>query len=71
MAFEAFKWILAGLSIVGVVLNIRKLRSCFYVWAATNFAWAAVDLWHGVWAQAALQVIYFALALWGILAWRK
>jgi hypothetical protein len=25
--------------------------------AATNFAWAAVDLWHGIWAQAALQAV--------------
>jgi hypothetical protein len=70
MTFEAFKWALAALSVTGVVLNVRRLRACFFVWAFTNASWAAVDLYHGVWAQAALQAVYFGLAVWGIVAWR-
>lgn len=69
--FEAFKWLIAAASIVGVVLNIRRMRSCFYVWAGTNAAWTAIDVYHGVWAQAALQAVYFGLAIWGIVAWKE
>ena len=58
MGFEAMKWSLAALSIVGVVLNIRRRRECFVVWCATNAAWTVVDVIHGVWAQAALQFVY-------------
>ncbi len=55
--FELFKWSLAGLSLFGVVLNIRKRRECFYIWSFTNLSWAAVDAWHGIYSQAALQPV--------------
>ncbi len=69
--FEAFKWTIALASVVGVVMNIRRMRACFYVWAATNAAWTVIDVYHGVWAQAALQAVYFGLAIWGIVAWKE
>lgn len=70
-AFEILKWLTAFASIVGVVLNIRRQRACFYVWAATNATWAAIDAVHGIWSQAALQVVYFGLAIWGIRSWKR
>ena len=69
--FELFKWITALASLVGVVLNIRKRRECFYVWAATNAAWTVIDAVHGIWSQAILQGLYFCLAVWGIHSWRR
>jgi len=71
MGFEVMKWTLAALSIVGVVLNIRRRRECFIVWCATNAAWTVVDVVHQVWAQAALQFVYFLLAIWGLIEWKK
>jgi nicotinamide riboside transporter PnuC len=70
MTFELFKWSLAIASLCGVVLNIRKRRECFYVWAGTNAAWTIVDAVHQIWSQAALQAVYFCLALWGAWSWR-
>jgi nicotinamide riboside transporter PnuC len=69
--FEIFKWLVAGASLVGVVLNIRRRRECFFVWAVTNASWTIVDVYHGISSQAALQAVYFCLALWGIVALRK
>jgi len=63
-------WVLAALSLVGVVLNIRKQRACFALWLATNATWAVVDLHAGLPAQAALMAVYAALAVWGWFAWR-
>ena len=71
LAFEVFKWSLAVASLIGVVANIKRQRWCFYVWAVTNASWTFVDLYHEVWSQAALQAVYFGLAIWGIVAWRK
>lgn len=71
MMFEAFKWSLAVASLSGVVLNIKRRRECFLIWAGTNAAWTVVDVIHGVWAQAALQAVYFGLAIWGIIEWRQ
>lgn len=63
-------WLLTGLSLVGVILNIKKKRSCFVVWGFTNAAWAMIDLYVGLYAQAALFAIYFLLAIWGFMVWK-
>ena len=63
-------WLLTGFSLVRVVLNIRRNRSCFVVWGVTNAAWAVIDLDAGLYAQAALFAIYFALAIWGFMVWK-
>ena len=63
-------WLLTILSLIGVVLNIRKRRECFYIWGATNFGWVIIDYQAGLYAQSFLFIIYFILALWGIYEWR-
>ncbi len=64
-------WFLTALSIIGVILNIRRDRRGFLFWIVTNLGWAAVDLMHGLYAQAALFIVYFFLALWGWIRWKK
>ena len=64
-------WSLTIAAIIGVILNIKKMRSCFYIWAVTNFSWAVVDFYKEIYAQSALFGIYFLLALYGIFEWRK
>lgn len=66
-----FEWSIVAASLVGVVLNIKNRRECFYVWAGTNAAWTAVDWYHGVYSQAVLQAVYFGLAIWGLVAWKR
>lgn len=69
--FEYFTWILTAGAITGVILNIKKKRTCFYIWAVTNASWAAVDFYKGIPAQGFLFTVYFALAIWGIFEWKK
>jgi hypothetical protein len=64
-------WIITAFSLAGVVLNIYKKPSCFIIWAFTNSAWAIYDYCHGLYAQGALFTVYFALAIWGLIKWRK
>lgn len=68
---ETLLWTTSLISLVGVVLNIYKLRACFVLWLITNAVWAIVDFSHGITSQGALQTVYCALAVWGILKWRK
>jgi len=58
-------------SLVGVVLNIKKNHFCFWIWAITNFTWTVVDFWQGIYMQALLFFIYFWLAIYGLVEWRK
>ena len=64
-------WILTAASLVGVVLNIKKNKACFAIWAVTNAAWAVIDYTAGLTAQAALFAVYFCLAIWGLVEWRR
>ena len=64
-------WMLTAASLIGVVLNIKKNKACFAIWAVTNAAWAVIDYTAGVTAQAALFAVYFCLAIWGLVEWRR
>lgn len=68
---QVFTWLLTTLSLIGVVMNIRKQRGCFYLWAVTNICWCVVDYQKGLIAQATLFGIYFLLAIWGIREWKR
>jgi len=62
-------WALTGLSLLGVVLNIKKKRICFVVWIVTNLAWCVVDFRAGLPAQGCLFGVYCILAVWGWFKW--
>jgi len=62
-------WIVTAVSLIGVILNIHKKRSCFYVWTCTNTAWCIYDFCIGAYAQSALFSVYIGLAVWGIWKW--
>lgn len=65
------EWAVVVFSIIGVVLNIYKIRWCFVIWGVTNFSWMIIDFYHGVYSQAFLFMIYFILALYGLYQWSR
>jgi nicotinamide riboside transporter PnuC len=62
-------WIIAIMSIAGVVLNIYKNKYCFVIWMITNFSWMIIDFYKGIYSQAFLFLIYFILAVYGFIKW--
>ena len=68
---EAVYWATAVASIVAVWLNIKQRAVCFAIWAVTNATWAVVDYLHGIHAQAALQLLYLGLSVYGLVKWRS
>ena len=68
--FTIVTWVFTAGAITGVILNIKKKRSCFYIWTVTNGAWAIVDFAKGIPAQGVLFTVYFGLAIWGIIEWK-
>lgn len=62
-------WLISILALIGVWLNIKKRVACFWIWSFTNAVWTYVDFKHGIYAQAALQAVYFLLAIYGIYKW--
>lgn len=66
-----FTWVLSILSIIATVANIYKKRWCFYIWALTNLSWVLVGIKTKVYAQSFMFFMYFLLAIWGIICWKR
>lgn len=64
-------YLLTILSIIGVILNIKKKKVCFVIWTFTNFSWSIIDFKAGLPSQGILFLVYCGLAIWGIIEWRK
>lgn len=62
-------WLVTILSITGVILNIYKNKWCFVIWSITNFSWMIIDFYKGIYAQAFLFLVYFLLAIYGLIKW--
>ena len=62
-------WALTAISIIGVILNIKKKRLGFVFWIFANGAWAVVNFKAGIPEQGFLFVVYLALAIYGYFAW--
>ena len=62
-------WLVSMASLIAVILNIKKSVLSFWIWSGTNAVWTYADLTHGLFAQAALQGVYFVLSIYGIWTW--
>lgn len=57
------------LAVVGVLCNNRRLRACFAIWLLSNGMCLAVHALAGLWAMAARDGIFMALAVEGWYKW--
>lgn len=64
-------WTFTFLSITGAVLNVKKKRSGFMFYTIANIGWICVNLYHGIYAQAALFCVFTGLSIWGWIEWGK
>ena len=58
-------------SIVGTIANSFQKRWCFYVWLCTNAFWCVYNAANGSYAQAALYAFNFAMAILGLVKWKR
>ena len=65
--FTIWTGVLTVLALIGVVLNIKKQVSCFYIWLVTNASWAVIDFYKEIPMQGLLFSIYTCLAVYGII----
>ena len=64
-------WILAVLSLIGNIFNVKKKVICFYIWALGEIFWFSLDFYHGVYGRAFLDSVQFIMCIWGILEWEN
>ena len=64
-------WALTAVSLIGTVLNVKKIKYCFYIWTVANILWLAYDIYTGLYSRAVLDAVHLCFAVWGIIAWGK
>lgn len=67
----AIGWAVTAVSVVGVLLNNRRLRSCFLVWLASNAASFGLHAAAGMTGLAVRDAAFFALAIQGYVLWGR
>jgi nicotinamide riboside transporter PnuC len=63
-------WLVTAACLAGTVLNVKKKRWCFHLWALGNIAWLAIDMNSRLYSRAFLDLVQLALALWGLREWK-
>ena len=66
-----FSWIVTIASVTGTTANACKKCWGFVIWMLTNTFWVIYDVHFGLFPQAALYVVNFALAVTGFVLWGK
>jgi len=66
-----YTWVITLISIIGVIANIYKKTWCFILWIFSNFTWMVIDYNAGLYAQSFLFLVYFLLAIWGLIQWSR
>ena len=64
-------WILAFISIIGTVFNIKKKVACFYIWLIGDILWLIFDILNVCYGRACLDFLQSIMAFWGIVCWNK
>ena len=69
--FTIFTWLLTFTTIFGTYLNSRQNKYGFIVWGICNCLWLTVDFTRGIYAQAALYVVFICFNIYGWKQWGK
>ena len=69
--FTIFTWLLTATTIFGTYLNSRQNKYGFLVWGLCNMLWLGVDFNRGIYAQAALYVVFIGFNVYGWRQWGK
>jgi nicotinamide riboside transporter PnuC len=59
------------LAIAGVILNNRRLRTCFLLWLISNSLSLIIHTQTGVWSLVARDGIFLILAIEGWIKWGR
>lgn len=70
-SFTIFTWTLTACTIAGTYLNSKQNKYGFLVWGLCNMLWLGVDFTRGIYAQAALYVVFIGFNIYGWQQWGK
>lgn len=64
-------WITTIVCLTGTILNVKKLKVCFWLWLLGNILWLCIDIYNSLWSRAVLDIVQGSLAVWGLVEWKS
>ena len=64
-------WIVTGIALIGVILNIQRKWYCFLFWLISNAYWCGHNYLIREHAQAVLFAAFWFLSLYGMYRWKR
>lgn len=64
-------WVIATITILGSILNVKKIAACFVLWTICNVFWLIYDSISGVYSRALLDAVNLTTSTWGMISWFK
>lgn len=71
MVWTILSWVMSGIALIGTILNAERNIIGFLFWLVSNLYMTIRFAYIGEYAQALLFLIYFLLAIRGIVVWQK
>lgn len=71
MAWTILSWIMSAVALAGTVMNAEMSIYGFLFWLVSNLYMTIRFAYIGEYAQATLFLIYFLLAIRGIVVWQR
>ena len=63
--------IITILSLIGVILNVKKRKEGFIFWSISNAFWCGHNFNISEYYQSFLYLVYLGLAIWGLFEWSR
>lgn len=71
MIWTVLSWIMSGCALIGTLMNAERNKWGFIFWLVSNLYMCIRFFVIGEYAQSLLFLIYFLLAIRGIISWTK
>ena len=66
-----FTWLVSGLSLVGLIYNVRGSDTSYLIWIPCNIALVGINYYYAMYAQMVLFTAYTVLSVYGYREWKK
>lgn len=67
--WDIFSWIMSAIALTGTIINAEKNKYGFVFWLVSNLYMTIRFFVIGEYAQSTLFLVYFLLAIRGLVAW--
>lgn len=68
---ELVMTLFSALSILGSILNIKKMNISFFIWTICNIFWIVWDVINGFTSRIIMDSFYLLTSIWGLISWTR